>query len=127
MARLTHVYSKGSSHHPRVLQDVAFERVEVRVGICVRKEARLRLGDEAIDAGDMARQRGDEQRCRSVQQQSAREEYLDRRIAESFATAEGWGAGSGPSTSDARNSGPYSRKITATMTRKVRMPVGVIK
>ena len=67
----TYIYTKGGGHHPRVLQNVAFERVDVRVGVCVGEEACLRPRDEATDASDVTRQRGHEQRCRSVQQQGA--------------------------------------------------------
>lgn len=86
------------------------------------------LCDKAVDAGDVACQRSHEQRGGAVQKQSAREEYADGSVAESLAAAIGWGR-SQSQAANARNEREreggltYMRKLTATMTRKVRMPV----
>ena len=71
------------------------ERVEVRVGVCIREEAGPRLCDEAIDAGDVTHQRSHEQRSRCIEKQSARQEYPDWGVGESL-TAGGEVAESDP-------------------------------
>ena len=77
-------------------QDIGLEHVKGRVGvrICVRvglvEESGLRLCEETVDAGNVARERSHEQRGGSIQKQSAREEYSDRLMAKSFATGFRW-------------------------------------
>ena len=120
----TYVYAEGDGHHPRVLQNVAFECDDGFVGVCVGEEAGLRLGDEAVDASDVTRQRSHEERRRPIQEQGARQEYLNRCIAQSFASA--GAARSEPRTPDISNDvDPYIRKATATITSKVKTPVRI--
>ena len=66
-------------------ENIFLKCVEVCIGVCVREEGGLRLCDKAMDASDVTRLRGYEQRGRRIQKQGTREEYSDGDVTESLA------------------------------------------